>query len=363
MKNTPGETDSSRFQLNENDLFRAADEGVISQTDSQKLVEWALAEAEKSRVSHPDGEPRVETQKGLNLVTVAYYFGAMLMISACAWFLGDKWNELGSHGVLMTTVSYFIIAVALGLWIRNKGFVIGGGLLITVAVCLVPLITYSIEDIAGWWPTSSPGAYEEFYPRIHSSWIVMELSTALVGAIALWFVRFGFLTAPLAFSSWFFSMDVASLVLGDNTFDWNGRAWVSVLVGVVTILIGYLLDQNLKRQIRLRSEDFAFWCYLFGLMAFWGGLTSMDSGSEFNKVIYLLINLGLAGISLWLRRTVFLIFGAMGVHIYLGHLAYRVFQDSFLFPFILALIGLSLILVTVLAQRFMRTYSGRSAST
>ena len=33
--------------------------------------------------------------------------------------------------------------------------------------------------------------------------------------------------------------------------------------------------------------------------------------------------------------------------VYLGHLAYEVFKDSFFFPFALALFGLSLILLTV----------------
>ena len=39
---------------------------------------------------------------------------------------------------------------------------------------------------------------------------------------------------------------------------------------------------------------------------------------------------------------------------YLGHLAYKVFRDSFLFPFALALLGLSLILVTVWVQKRFR---------
>ena len=43
----------------------------------------------------------------------------------------------------------------------------------------------------------------------------------------------------------------------------------------------------------------------------------------------------------------FLVFGALGVHLYLGHLAYEVFKNSFFFPFALALLGLSLILFTV----------------
>ena len=83
----------------------------------------------------------------------------------------------------------------------------------------------------------------------------------------------------------------------------------------------------------------------------------MEGGSEFNKAVYALINIGLIGIALKLKRTVFLVFGVLGVHVYLGHLAYRVFQDSFFFPFVIALLGLSLILVTVLAQRFLNRLS------
>ena len=83
----------------------------------------------------------------------------------------------------------------------------------------------------------------------------------------------------------------------------------------------------------------------------------MDSDLEFNKAIYALINIGLVGVAIRLKRVVFLVFGAIGVHLYLGHLAYSIFQDSFLFPFAIALLGLSLILVTVFAQRFLNRLS------
>src|SRR5258706_1312708 len=203
----------------------------------------------------------------------------MRMISACAWFLGDKWDSLGSSGVLATTVIYFIIATGMGWWLRGKGYVIGGGLLITVAVCLVPLITFSIEDITGLWPGKVPGEYKNYYPLIHGSWIVMELATIAAAAIALRFVRFGFLTAPLAFSFWFFSMDVAALILVQDSLEWNTHAWISVVVGLVTMLIGYGLDRTLHTPREPRSQDFAFWCYLFGLIAFWGGFNSMGRDS------------------------------------------------------------------------------------
>ncbi len=39
--------------------------------------------------------------------------------------------------------------------------------------------------------------------------------------------------------------------------------------------------------------NFAFWPYLFGLMAFWGGLSLKDSGSEVAKALYCLLDVGL----------------------------------------------------------------------
>jgi len=62
-------------------------------------------------------------------------------------------------------------------------------------------------------------------------------------------------------------MDLASWILGRNSLEWNQRAWISVAVGFVTVFIGYALDRVLNSKEKPRSEDFAFWCYLFGLMA------------------------------------------------------------------------------------------------
>lgn len=340
------------LSLTSSEIYRAADEGVLPRADAERLVQWGFEQRfnQSSGVAEPKAVP-VEQRRGLNLVTVAYYFGAMLMISASAWFLGDKWEVLGSPGILVTVAVYMGIAAGLGWWLRERGFLIGGGLLVTVAVCLVPLLTYSIQDIVGLWPSEHPGRYENYYPWINGSWIVMEIATIVAALIALRFVRFGFLTAPIAFSFWFLSMDLAALIIGQSYPDWETRKWISVGVGLCTLLVGYGLDRFLHKPGEPRSEDFAFWCYLFGMLAFWGGLTSMDSGSELMRVLYLGLNVGLIFLAVKLRRSTFLVFGALGVHLYLGHLAYRVFEDSFFFPFVLALLGLSLILLTVWFQR------------
>ena len=86
-------------------------------------------------------------------------------------------------------------------------------------------------------------------------------------------------------------------------------------------------------------------------MTFWGGLSAMESHSEFGRFIYCLVNLFLIFCSLALRRRVFIVFGALGLFGYLSHLAYRVFQDSLLFPVILSLIGLLIIYIGIQYRR------------
>ena len=327
------------------DIRDAGVDGVISPDDAERLIAWLSNQ-------QPEEAPAVETAKGFNLVTVAYYFGAMLMISACAWFLGNSWQSLGSRGILIVTTLYFGLAAWIGWRLRGKGYVVGGGLLITVAVCLTPLIVYCIEDLTGFWPAENPGAYEDYYPMVRGGWIVMELVTMAVALAALLKVRFGFLLAPFAFSLWFLSMDLAAWFLGSAYLDRNTMAWMAVLVGVIGLGFGYAFDKALTWPDR--SEDFGFWCYLFGLMAFWGGLTSMDSDSEIGRLIYCGINIGLIALSLYLRRSMFLVFGALGIFIYLGHLAYEVFEDSVFFPFALIFLGLAMIVATVLAQKYLK---------
>jgi hypothetical protein len=193
------------------------------------------------------------------------------------------------------------------------------------------------------WVQDDPGDFRDYHVRIDATWIVIEVATALGALIALRFIRFPFLTAPLAFSFWYLSMDLAPLIWSDG-LGFDQRKIVSVAVGLVMLIVAYIADWKFR-------EDYAFWGYLFGLLAFWGGLSLMNSDSELNKFLYCLINVFLMFVSVWLQRRAFLVFGAMGVPGYLGYLSWRVFEDSLLFPFALSGLGILLIALAVLAHR------------
>jgi hypothetical protein len=52
-----------------------------------------------------------------------------------------------------------------------------------------------------------------------------------------------------------------------------------------------------------------------------------------------------------LQRRVFVVFGALGVFGYVGHLAWEIFEDSLLFPFALSAAGLAIIALGILYAR------------
>ena len=56
-------------------------------------------------------------------------------------------------------------------------------------------------------------------------------------------------------------------------------------------------------------------------------------------------------LSVFLERRAFIVFGALGVFGYVGHLAYRVFQGSLLFPFVLTIIGVGVIFLGIQYRR------------
>lgn len=308
------------MRIKKTDLNWAASQGFIDESKVQGLWE-ALNQKVKDRPS-------------FNFAHMLYYFGALIVIGAMSFFMNTAWELLGGWGVFVIASLYATAFYALALKLRNKeGLRIPAGLLATLGVVMTPLITYGLQRGAGVWAFDDPGEYLDFHKWIKGGWFFMEAATIIVGFVALRYFKFPFLTAPIAFCLWYISMDLTPIIFGDSDFTFDQRKLVSLYFGLAVILASYIID--------LRSEhDFAFWGYLFGTLAFWGGLSLMNSDSELSKFLYCLINIFMIGLSVFLQRKVFIIFGALGVSAYLFHLADDIFPDSLHFPFTLSALGL-----------------------
>lgn len=311
-------------------MNRAVSEGILSKEQADKL--WSVLEL------------RYAERPKFDLPHMAYHFGALIVISAMGWFMTEAWERLGGGGIFIISTIYAVCFVLAGrtLWYKQE-LKIPGGLLFTMAVCMSPLAIYGLERLTGLWPQGDPGIYRDYHIWIKGSWILMEVGTIIAALVALKFIRFTFLTAPIVFSLWYMSMDLTPLIFRKTEFSWDERLWVSLWFGLGMLVVSYLIDRRTK-------EDYSFWLYLFGMMAFWGGLSLMESSSEVNKFFYCLINFAIMILSIILQRRLFIIFGALGVFGYIGHLAHRVFKDSLLFPFVLSFIGIAVIYLGIKYQ-------------
>lgn len=274
-----------------------------------------------------------------------YYFGAMLVFGAFAWFMTEAWDAFGGFGLSAISLGYCSVFFCVGNALWKREWRTPGGLLVTLAVCMTPLFVYGLQRGMGWWPDKDPGSYTNYHPIINGSWIVMEIATVLVGVLVLRRWRFPFIVAPIAHALWFMSMDLVDLLLHGSWSEWDHRLVLTACFGVLMLLAGYLTD------VRSKKDDFAFWLYLFGLLALSGSLSSMHSGSELKALLFGLLHLGFMAVAILLHRRTFMVFGALGVLGYLGHLAHKVFDDSIMFPFALGFIGLAIMVFGIWYQK------------
>jgi hypothetical protein len=288
---------------------------------------------------------RAPAQGRFNGINVAHYAGALIVIAAMTWLMNLGWESFGGAGLFAISAAYAVgFLLAARTLYANPETRVPGGLLYTVAVCMTPLVVYGFERWTGLWVGADPGAYRGFFPWIRGGWFAMEAATVLAGLFALRKVRFPFLVAPIALVLWFMSMDAVPALFHVRPWDAGLIRQVSIVFGCAMLFAAFQIDHATK-------EDYAFWLYLFGMIAFWGAITSIPNASELGRLGYCAMNIGFVVASALLRRRTLLVFGGVGVNLYLGHLAFVVFERSKLFPVALTLLGLSIIASAVAYQR------------
>jgi hypothetical protein len=327
------------------DIARWTVQGLITaaQADAIRLYVDSLGQNAEQRLAGPEQRP------GLNLITIAYYFGAFMILLAYTIFVGLQWQELGSTGQLLITTGTLAFLGAIGYLLRRGGFVLAGNLLLFAAAGIVPLLVYTIQRAAGLWPDQETLAYADFYRLIRSQWVVMEIVSIVAALVMVGLTRFPLMVLLVAFWCWFLSMDLVRLISDSPSWTWgDNERTIGMLMGFAMLGAGIFLQ-------RFARKDYSFWLYLFGHIIVLSHLSSLacDHVGAIG-LVFLIVYLAFVVASVWLQRRVFLVFGALGCYSYASYLAFQVFDGVLGFTFALAGIGLLIVGTAVGYQKYLR---------
>lgn len=288
-----------------------------------------------------------------DITHVLWYAGALIIMGAMGLFTTIAFNRMGGWALTACGAIYAVVFTVVGdyLW-RSRNLHVPGGLLIGVAVSMVPMMVYGIQDALDLWKYAQgqPGLYKNFFPYVHGSWLYMEIATIAAALLAFHRYPFHFIVLIAAIALWFMSMDLAvwfmhSPETNQNSeelwkYNYEVRRIVSLWFGIAMIIAAWTTD-----ILRNEGPDFTNAIHMFGALAFWAALPPLLGSPEILKFSYCLINVLLVGFSVFIKRRIYAVLGAFGIASYLGYLASVVFKDMILFSFALSGIGVAIILL------------------
>jgi hypothetical protein len=310
------------------DLERWHKQGLITNQQLQSI------KAEEGLEVKPATEER---KPGLNLVTVAYYFGSFLAFLSFTLFISINWEDLSDgarFGIALGTIS---VVGAIGVWLRfMHNYRTAGGLLLFVTTAILPLLIYTIARLMGSWPDDAS------FHQLRFAFLYLGLGS-LTGSIAiLIWTRFPLISLIVAALAHLTIVDIAQIIGGPPTASLELSAGVTG--GLVLLGIGMTV-RSMKR--------YAFWFKLYGLVGLqitFSALLVQNPNVLFG-LLFLFIYMVFIGLSLWFREVIFLVFGAIGFYTYITRLVFDVFEGEAFFPLVLGFIGLSIVILAVLYQK------------
>ncbi len=280
------------------DLEKWVEEGLITPEQSTNIHSYI--EAKGSIEEQP--EVGSEQRKGLNFVSLAYYFGGFMILLAYTIFMGLEWEDLGYTRQIVYSLGTIIVLWGIGYFLQRMNFRTAGGLLIFVGTGIVPLLVVTIQRAIGMWPETR-FAYRDFYRYVSQTWIPLELISIAISVIVIWRIRFPLVTLLIAFWTWFLSMDLTRWLIKSDDWDISDpEQIVSSVMGVGMLFLGIYLQRKAK-------QDYSFWFYLFGhllVLSFFSSLTLDKEGIL--GLVYFVVYFLFVIASVWLQRRVFFVF-------------------------------------------------------
>src|SRR5258708_37293065 len=164
------------------DLRAAVTAGIINPRQLEPLLAFLATREPSEPISVPK----------FDVVHLLWYMGALVVITAMGLFSTLAFSQMGGQALTATALVYSALFAGGGhyLWAVRK-LRTPGGLLIAVAVSMIPLAVYGVQDTYGAWnQVGNPGTGPDFYVWGNGRWSFMELSPIAGRIIAPRFYRF-----------------------------------------------------------------------------------------------------------------------------------------------------------------------------
>ncbi len=337
----------------------------FSDADLERWVERGIITAQQREAALADIARHPATDEGLQLTTLLYYGGGLLVLLAYAVFLGFQWeesNEAARVAIAASSLVFFaVVSFALS---RQKGrFRLPAELLQLVAIAIVPLLTFAVLDAAGLWPDTpnyprgrfDDAAYAAYdaaradYQRdLAFARMAVAVPTLLAAVAAFRWSRSPFVLVAIAAAIASLAIDVSLLSDTDNR-GYNletGQALIVAGLGAALFTAGVYVRNRYERNYSL----FFYGMGLAGL-AMGLGILAFDGSAAWGwGVLWLATSLTVFAVSIPLQERLFAAAGLAAIYVYFARLVFDVYESANA-AFALIVLGLLVIAAGVIYQR------------
>jgi hypothetical protein len=309
------------------DLQRWQEKGLLSSEQLQRILTGEELEI-------PSEE--VKSKARLNPVTIAYYFGSFLALISFTFFIVVRWEDFSDGERLAATFGVMIVTGALGVWLRFfRDYHVAGGLLLLIATVVFPMFAYTVAELGGFWPDGRVSFEELSYAFLYLSLISLPVAAAM-----LYLTRFPLISLVVAGLVHFGVSAIGGIFSADQAVVTSATCGAFVSLGIGLSLLG--------------KKNYTFWIKLYGLVGLQIGFTVLFSNSDSTLfgLLFLVVYLVLVVLSLYFQEVIYLVFGVIGVYTYIIRLIVDYLEDTIYFPLVLGIVGISIVVLAVLYQRY-----------
>lgn len=383
----------------------------ITDADLERWVQDGLISAGQRDAILRDLETQQPAEGGLNVTTLLYYSGGLLVLVAYSVFLGLQWEELSQGGrIAISALSIAFFGGASQALLRSGRYQLPGELLQVAAVAVVPLLFFALLEAGGLWP-EDPGhalvAPERLAPQAELHEIEEELNAgvltaeerdrlieerdalrkiveaprsgpsaqerreyqrdltwarmALAGAtLAVALAAFGWSRSPFVLAA---AVVALAALIVDATFVLQGArvdyTWGTPQTLAIAAMGAALIATGVAVRDRT-SRDYSMWFYVMGLIGLTVGLAgeAFPSDSAGWDALWMLGALTVLALSIPLQQRLFAVVGLAGVFVYLARLVFDVFESANA-ALVLVFLGLLILGMGMLYQRFAERFLAR----